>query len=55
MIDEKIAQSTSYYAGKPVSAKKDLSKISSKEKKIKKMFENKKTAESFLKCFSELP
>ena len=54
LLDNKIAESTKYYAGKPTPSMKELNKISSKEKNIKELFSNKKTAESFVKCFENL-
>lgn len=54
LLDSKIAESTKYYAGKPTPSMKELNKISSKEKNIKEIFNDKKTVDSFVKCFEGL-
>ena len=54
LLDEKIAESTKHFAGKPSPTMEELNEVSSKEKNLKKVFENKKTSDSFIKCFEKL-
>ena len=54
LLDNKIAESNKYYAGKPTPSMKELNKVSSKEKNLKEIFNKKKTVDSFVKCFENL-